>query len=103
MLMSSLDRIQAMMVENAESRRPLVRIALEATEVAAVSPSTDAGSVCAFSAGLDAFYTALEMAPEIDALFYMHGFEATPEDEAQLFLLLPGGVENILAIHSQQL
>jgi hypothetical protein len=57
--------------------------------VVEVDPSPDAGTACAFSNGLDAFYSALRNADGIDALLYMHGFEATPADQATLFRLLP--------------
>lgn len=89
MLMANLDEIQAMFLADAEARRPLHRIEFEATQVVPTPTVEGAGTVSLFSGGLDAFYTAIQRRDDIDALLFLHGQEATPDDREQLFVTLP--------------
>lgn len=87
-LLANLDAVQRILVADAETRRPLFPVRLEATEPVPTPRAEAGGTVALFSAGLDAFYTALTR-DDVDALLYVHGQETTPDDREQLFLLLP--------------
>jgi hypothetical protein len=64
-------------------------VGITAEEVASTPGAEHARVVSCFSAGVDAFYTVLELAERIDELLYVHGFEAHVGDERVLARVLP--------------
>ena len=85
-LLASTEEIQRI---TALRHDALKRIRITAEEVAPTPLPTRARTVACFSAGVDAFYTALDPEAGADALLYVHGFDANHGDDRTLAAVIP--------------